>query len=48
MMRLPYDQILAMMDIAVDENPTKNSGAEIGALIGAHVDEACYVEWRRQ
>ena len=48
MMRLLYDQILVMMDIAVDENPMKNFGAEIGALMDAHVDEACYVERRRQ
>ena len=40
---VPYDQILVVVDIAVDENPMENYGAEIGAPMDTPVGETCYV-----
>ena len=41
---VPYDQILVVVDTAVDENPMQESGDEIDALVDAPVGETYHVE----
>jgi hypothetical protein len=43
-MKVPYDQLLVVVDTVVDENPMQDSGDEIDALMDVPVGETYHVE----
>ena len=43
-MKVPYDQLLVVVDTVVDENPMQDSGDEIDVLMDVPVGETYHVE----
>lgn len=47
-MKVPYDQLLVVVDTVVDENPMQDSGDEIDVLMDVPVGETYHVERQQQ